>query len=897
MSIPARFRNHSLKSRTAGAVTLMFILFSLACGYLGGRFLENTIRETIETTQFSYVSALAQSVDDKLELIQNALINSASQIGEDLIADHDKAQDFLDERYSLDSLFRNAMFLFSADGRLVAESPFIAGRRGRDISYREYFRTTMKTGKAYISDPFISTHNKDHPVVIMTAPVRAPDGRIIAVLAGSFDLLGEDNVIADLATMKSGKSGYVYLFTTGRTMIMHPDRSRIMTQEAPPGYNILFDRAIAGFEGSGETVNSQGRRFLTSFKRLQKAGWILAANYPSEEAYAPLASAHRYYASAFAVLAVFVAAAIWLMMQRFLAPLDIMARHLRLPDSAGSPLPESFTGDDEIGTLARSFNSMVELQERQRQILRSTDAMYADIFEHIGVGVSLISPEMKILSMNPVMRQWFPDIKQGDPRECFMLFNDPPGTEPCPYCPTIKTLRDGQTHEAVTMTPTPAGIRNYKVVSSPVYDGTGTVVSAIEVVEDITEHVNFEQGLREAKQAAESANRTKSEFLANMSHEIRTPMNGIMGMTQLLGMTELTDEQKEYLGYIESSGRNLLTLINDILDLSKIESGKIELEHAEFSLDQAIRDVINTQISGIRAKRLGINCIIASEIPSSIHGDQLRFKQIILNLLGNAIKFTEQGEITVTAAIENRVDDTAIISISVRDTGIGIAPDQHEKIFGAFNQADASTTRRYGGTGLGLTICRRLVELMGGSIGVEGTEGEGSTFHISLPFEVTPLEEPLSSAPDMQLPGEDLPLSILAVEDNPTNQKFIGALLRKIGHRVTCSSNGRQALEAWRTSHFDCILMDIQMPVMGGEEALQQIRYEENFSGKHVQVIALTAHALKGDQERFLALGFDGYLAKPLRIEKLVEQLNQLQSRHQAGLFVNGELNETGIRN
>ncbi|HBA72748.1 MAG TPA: hypothetical protein DER40_19250 [Geobacter sp.] len=890
MSIPATFRNHSLKSRTAGAVTLMFILFSLACGYLGERFLENTIRETIETTQFSYVSALAQSVDDKLELIQNALISSASQIEEDLVADHDKAQYFLNARYSLDSLFKNAMFLFSADGRLIAESPFIAGRRDRDISYREYFRTTMTTGKAFISDPFISTHNQDHPVVIMTAPVRDRKGRIIAVLAGSFDLLGENNVIADLATMKSGKSGYVYLFTTDRTMIMHPDRSRIMKQDTPPGSNILFDRVIAGFEGSGETVNSHGLRFLTSFKRLQKAEWILAANFPSEEAFAPLARARNYYTSAFAVLIVFVAAAVWFMMQRFLAPLDIMARHLRHPDFAGSRLPESFTGNDEIGSLARSFNSMVELQERQRQILRSTDAMYADIFDHIGVGVSLISPEMKILSLNPVMRKWFPKIKRGDPRECFVLFNDPPGTEPCHYCPTIKTLRDGQTHEAVTMTPTPDGIRNYKVVSSPVCDGTGTVVSAIEVVEDITEHVNFEQGLREAKQAAESANRTKSEFLANMSHEIRTPMNGIMGMAQLLSMTELTEEQKEYLGYIESSGRNLLTLINDILDLSKIESGKIELEHADFSLEQAIRDVINTQISGIRAKHLGINCIIGSEIPLPVHGDQLRFKQIMLNLIGNAIKFTEQGEITVTAAIESLVDDTAIVNISVRDTGIGIAPDQQEKIFGAFNQADASTTRRYGGTGLGLTICRRLVELMGGSIGVEGAEGKGSTFNISLPFEVATLAEPVSAAHDIQHPRQGLPLSILAVEDNPTNQKFIGALLRRIGHHVTCSSNGRQALEAWRTAHFDCILMDIQMPVMGGEEALQQIRNDENCSGRHVPVIALTAHALKGDQERFLAQGFDGYLTKPLRIEKLIEQLNQLLPRHCVGYSVNGEL-------
>ncbi len=684
-------------------------------------------------------------------------------------------------------------------------------------------------------------------------------------------------------------------------------------------------------------------------------------------------------------------------------------------------------GSDELSHLGNAINHMLEslqLSQRQRQ---QTEERYRAFMNNIPAIASIKDREGRFLYINEPMERTY-KIK----------FEQVKGKTLADWIPgenarrirlhdqeVLSTRRVMQFEEVV---PTPDGVlHHWLAFRFPLEEPDGELLVGTVAV-DISRRKQAEADLQEAKEIAEAANRAKSEFLANMSHEIRTPLNGVVGMTDLALGTDLTSEQQEYLETVKLSADSLLTVINDILDFSKIEAGKIDFEMIDFNLRKTMEMTMKTLAFRAEEKGLELLCDIDPEVPECIQGDSTRLRQVVVNLIGDAIKFTDAGEVALKAHLTQSEKGDRLLHFTVSDTGIGIPPEKQKTIFEPFTQADTSTTRKYGGTGLGLSISIRLVRMMAGSMWIESQPGSGTKFHFTLPL--VPAAEPVKTGPDdrfdrlrgvrvlivddnatnrriletmlkrwamlpksveggaeaivelltatsageryeliicdVLMPGMDgfsfvervrqepklstakimmltsagqrgdaarceelgisayamkpvrqselqdvisrllgekegsgplitrysiandrntaVSLHVLVAEDNAVNQKLVARLLEKRGHQVKVVANGREALESIEQGYYDLVLMDLQMPEMDGFEATGELRKREKQTGIHIPVIALTAHAMKGDRERCLEAGMDGYLSKPIRAQELDDVLGNYIALRAPGL-------------
>ncbi len=687
------------------------------------------------------------------------------------------------------------------------------------------------------------------------------------------------------------------------------------------------------------------RQFLISSATMPSTGWRLRVAVPEsnlletiEETRNSLRSmvhAMVFKFGAFALLAMLLSIAgfMLLSLKYFIRPLDILTQAATMVKEGDLSRQVAVERNDEIGILARTFNTMVseleklhirdkqhafhlqqkvrertlELEEKTRQQdktlarlqqeigerkqvearLSKSEEKYRDIFNNSVQAIFQSSNDNRVLSANPSMARIlgydsideFSSIITHLARQ---VYADPDDRK---RFIELLNKQDFVSGFETQLRKKDGGLVWVSICGRAIRDEHGDLLYIQGSFEDISERKQAQEMIKQAQKMAEDASRAKSEFLTIMSHEIRTPLNAIIGMTRLTLSTRLDPHQREYLDVVLISSDHLLTLLNNFLDFSKIEAGKFVLEHLAFDMDSLIHDMMTMFSFQTQKKKLTIN-YSTGNIPRYVKGDVHRLRQILVNLVGNAIKFTNSGGITIQVDVDpieasTKNSGRVTLVFSIKDTGVGIPSEKLSSIFNDFTQLNDPAVIDSGGSGLGLTITRQLIHLMGGNIRVESESRQGSTFHFSIRLETATLDEV------QQMMGKNLnsaapssekrfpPLDILLAEDFELNRKLLEPFLAQYHHRVISVENGEQALEALSRNRFDLVLMDIKMPVMDGIEATRRIRQNPDPDIASIPIIALTAHAIKGDRERFLAAGMDEYIAKPIHGDQLLIMLEQ----------------------
>jgi PAS domain S-box-containing protein len=523
---------------------------------------------------------------------------------------------------------------------------------------------------------------------------------------------------------------------------------------------------------------------------------------------------------------------------------------------------------DELGDVARAVDDMASRLSVARESLQANEERFRLLSACAPVGILQMDPAGQCLYSNARWQEISGFTTAESAAEGWVRAILPEDRDAWSTAWRAAMRDRGTVHRGLRIRSSQGETRWVQAHAATMLSGeNGALRGYIVTVEDITPLKEAEADLAAARDQALEAMRVKSEFLANVSHELRTPMNGIFGMTEMLRGTDLSADQRESVEVLRRCAEELLSTIDDVLDFSKLETKRLELETRAFHPGEAVSDVVRLLAPSASEKALVLAVDLQPDLPETILGDPYRWQQILGNLIGNAIKFTHAGEVRVGVGVTSTTERTAIVHCSVVDTGIGIAPEKQRLIFDAFVQVDGSITRQYGGTGLGLAISAQLVRMMNGRIWLESELGKGSTFHVAVPFALEHDARRATPRPPAAEPRARL--RILLAEDDPTNRMVAVRLLEKRGHTLVTAENGRQALKLLERERFDVVIMDVQMPEMDGLAATEAIRAREQRTGAHVPIVALTAHAMPRDRERCLQAGMDLYMTKPIKPDEL----------------------------